>query len=70
MNSKVFWREMMSDECTCEKCQAGSVYARGTVEWSVGRLEIPADGQGLFTRDQYLVISEGGIALRQQILDR
>jgi hypothetical protein len=59
----------MGDECTCEKCQAGSVNGQGVVVWPVGRPEAQAEGRGHTQRDLYLVISEAGISLRQQSLE-
>lgn len=57
----------MGDECTCEKCRAGSVNTQGSVVWPVGRLEAQAEGRTRTQRDQYLIISEGGISLRPQL---
>lgn len=60
----------MSDECNCEKCQAGSAYACGAVAWPVGRSESAADGRAGSTRDcYYLIIGEGGISIRLQTAD-
>ena len=59
----------MGDECTCEKCQAGSVNAQGAFVWPLGGSEAQAEGCGPTQRDQYLIISEGGISLRQQSLE-
>jgi hypothetical protein len=63
-------RNFMSDECNCEKCQAGSVYARGAVAWPVGRPEAAADGRAGSAHDlYYLIIGEGGISIRLQTAD-
>ena len=56
----------MGDECTCEKCQAGSVYYLGGVMWPVGKAEVKAEGRGISPHDLYLTYSERGISLHQQ----
>lgn len=54
----------MSDECTCEKCQAVLVSEVGASVWPV-RAETPAEGHGRIRRNFYLVVTDGGISLRQ-----
>ena len=56
----------MGDECTCEKCQAGSVSETGASVWQVVKAEAQAEGRGHSQRNLYLVVTEGGISLRQQ----
>lgn len=56
----------MGDECTCEKCQAGSFNEQRTFVWTVARVEAQAEGHGRTQCNLYLVITEGGISLRQQ----
>jgi hypothetical protein len=56
----------MGDECTCEKCQAGSVNELGVSVWPVARAEAQAEGHGRSQRNLYLVVTDGGISLRQQ----
>ena len=56
----------MGDECTCEKCQAGSVTENAASVWQVVRAESQADGHGRTQRNLYLVVTDGGISLRQQ----
>jgi len=56
----------MGDECTCEKCQAGSVGEVGASVWQVVRAEAQAEGRGRVRRNLYLVVTEAGISLRQQ----
>jgi hypothetical protein len=56
----------MGDECTCEKCQAGSVSEPGASVWQVVKAEAQAEGRGRSQRNLYLVVTEGGISLRQQ----
>ena len=56
----------MGDECTCEKCQAGSVREAGASVWQVVRAEAQAEVFGRAQRNLYLVVTEGGISLRQQ----
>ncbi len=60
----------MGDECTCEKCQAGTVKTEGVIVWSFGRPDAQVEGRARTPRDLYLIISEGGISLRQQPLER
>ena len=56
----------MGDECTCEKCQAGSVNESGASVWPVAKLEAQAENHGRAQRNLYLVVTEAGISLRQQ----
>ena len=56
----------MGDECTCEKCQAGSVSEAGASVWQVVKSEVQAEGRSRAQRNLYLVVTEGGISLRQQ----
>jgi hypothetical protein len=56
----------MGDECTCEKCQAGSVSEAGASVWQVVRAEAQSVGRGRAQSSFYLVVTEGGISLRQQ----
>jgi hypothetical protein len=56
----------MGDECTCEKCQAGPVSETGASVWQVVKAEAQAEGRGHSQRKLYLVVTEGGISLRQQ----
>ena len=56
----------MGDECTCEKCKAGSVSEPGTFVWPVARAEVQVEGRGRSQRNLYLVVTDGGISLRQQ----
>lgn len=56
----------MGDECTCEKCQAGSYTEMGAFVWPVARAEAQAEGHGRTQRNLYLVVTDGGISLRQQ----
>ena len=56
----------MGDECTCEKCQAGSVSESGTSVWPVVKSEAQAENHGRAQRNLYLVVTEGGISLSQQ----
>jgi hypothetical protein len=56
----------MGDECTCEKCQAGSAGEADASVWQVLRAESPAEVFGRAQRNLYLVVTEGGISLRQQ----
>ena len=56
----------MGDECTCEKCQAGSASEPSASVWPVARVEAQAEGRGRAQRNLYLVVTEGGISLRQQ----
>ena len=59
----------MGDECTCEKCQAGSAGEPSTSVWPVARVEAQAEGHGRAQRNFYLVVTEGGISLRQQLYE-
>ncbi|MBV8859589.1 MAG: hypothetical protein JOZ02_21835 [Acidobacteria bacterium] len=52
----------MGDECNCEKCQAGSVVETDEAV----RAEVQAQGHGDAQRNLYLVVTDGGISLRQQ----
>ncbi|HWS90044.1 MAG TPA: hypothetical protein VN282_23955 [Pyrinomonadaceae bacterium] len=56
----------MGDECTCEKCQAGSVRLPSAPAWPAAKLEAQAENHGRAQRNLYLVVTEGGISLRQQ----
>lgn len=56
----------MGDECTCDKCQAGSVSEAGASVWQVVRAEAQSEGRARAKRNFYLVVTEGGISLRQQ----
>ena len=56
----------MGDECTCEKCQAGSPSETGASVWPVVKSEAQAEGCGRLQHHLYLVVTEGGISLRQQ----
>lgn len=56
----------MGDECTCEKCRAGSVSDEGESVWPVVRAEAQARGRGPSQSKLYLVVTDGGISLRQQ----
>lgn len=56
----------MGDECTCEKCQAGSVSEAGAYVWQAVRAEAQAEGRGRAQHNLYLVVTEGGISLRRQ----
>ncbi|MDT5272025.1 MAG: hypothetical protein QOH49_4211 [Acidobacteriota bacterium] len=56
----------MGDECNCDKCQSGSMSEPGLTMWPVVRAEAPADGRGRSQRNLYLVVTDGGISLRQQ----
>jgi hypothetical protein len=56
----------MGDECTCEKCQAVSIHDPRAFVWPVARAESQAEGHGRTPHNLYLVITEGGISLRQQ----
>lgn len=55
----------MGDECTCEKCQTGLSNEPGASVWPV-RAEAQAEGHGRMQRNLYLVVTDGGISLRQQ----
>ena len=56
----------MGDECNCEKCQANTMSEKGASVWPVVRMEAQAEGRGRSQRNLYLVVTEGGISLRQQ----
>lgn len=56
----------MGDECTCEKCQSGSHSEAGAAVWPVVKAEGQAEGRGRSQRTLYLVVTDGGISLRQQ----
>ena len=59
----------MGDECTCEKCQSGSVRETDASVWQVVRAETQAEVFGRVRRNLYLVVTDGGISLRQQSYD-
>jgi hypothetical protein len=54
----------MGDECTCEKCQGGSVNEPRAFVWPVACAEAQAEGRVRTQHNLYLVITEGGISLR------
>ena len=56
----------MSDECTCEKCQAATAKERRASVWPVLRSEPQDEGRGRPQRNLYLVVTDAGISLRQQ----
>lgn len=56
----------MGDECMCEKCQARSDREAEARVWAVVRAEVPVERRGRTQRELYLVVTKGGIALRQQ----
>ena len=56
----------MGDECTCEKCQAGSVSEADATVWPFVRAEAQAEVRGRSQHHLYLVVTDGGISLRQQ----
>ena len=57
----------MGDECNCDKCQSGPVSEPGSNVWPVVRAEAQAEGGcGRSQRNLYLVVTDGGISLRQQ----
>ena len=56
----------MGDECTCKNCQAGAVGDMAASVWSVVRTEAQAEGRERSTRELALVVTDGGISLRQQ----
>jgi len=56
----------MGDECTCEKCQAVSVGESSASVWPDAKSEAQAESHGRAQRNLYLVVTEGGISLRQQ----
>lgn len=59
----------MGDECMCEKCQARPEGEDDASVWAVVRGEAPAESRGRTQRDLYLVVTSGGIALRQQTFE-
>jgi hypothetical protein len=59
----------MGDECTCEKCQAAAVNEQGAFVWPVVRVEAQPAGRALTQRCLYLVVTVGGISLRQQTFE-
>lgn len=59
----------MGDECNCEKCQAGSVNEPRAYVWKVARAEAQAENRARAQRNLYLVVTEGGISLRQQFAE-
>lgn len=56
----------MGDECTCEKCQPGSAFETGASVWPVVKAETQTEGHGRTQCHLYLVVTDGGISLRQQ----
>ena len=56
----------MGDECTCEKCQAGSARESSVSIWQVVKVESQAEDRSRAQRNLYMVVTEGGISLRQQ----
>ena len=56
----------MGDECMCEKCQSRAEGEADASVWTVVRGEATAESRGRTQRDLYLVVTNGGIALRQQ----
>lgn len=60
----------MGDECTCEKCQAGSLSEAGPFVWQVVRAEAQPEGRGRAQRNLYLVVTEGGISLLPQSYEK
>lgn len=56
----------MGDECSCEKCQARAESEADASVWAVMRAEAQAESHGQAQRDFYLVVTKGGISLRQQ----
>lgn len=56
----------MGDECTCEKCQAAALNETGAFVWPVARAEAQAEGRSRIQHSLYLVVTEGGISLRQK----
>ena len=55
----------MGDECTCEKCQAVSFKLRGVSAWPVTTAETQGENHAHPSRELYLIVSDGGISLRQ-----
>lgn len=56
----------MGDECTCEKCQTSAAGEPGASVWKVLKSEAQAEARGRSQRSLYLVVTDGGISLRQQ----
>ena len=56
----------MGDECTCEKCQTNIVSEPNASVWPVVKSEAQAEARGRTQRNLYLVVTDGGISLRQQ----
>lgn len=56
----------MGDECTCEKCQAAALNESNAFVWRVVCAEVQPEGRSRIQRCLYLVVTEGGISLRQQ----
>lgn len=56
----------MGDECTCEKCQAGSLKEPRASVWAVVKSEAREEGRSRMQRNLYLVVTDAGISLRQQ----
>lgn len=56
----------MGDECTCEKCQVVLSIEQGASVWQIAWAEAQVEGLGRAVRNLYLVVTDGGIALRQQ----
>ena len=56
----------MGDECTCRNCQAGSVGDTAASVWPVVRTEAQAENRERSSRELALVVTDGGISLRQQ----
>jgi hypothetical protein len=59
----------MGDECDCEKCQSSPVSETEESVWQVVRAEAQSQGRGRTQRKLYLVVTAGGISLRQQSLE-
>ena len=55
----------MGDECTCEKCQVGTVIETGVSVWPVVRADARVEGHGRTRRRLYLIVTDRGISLRQ-----
>lgn len=60
---------MLGDECNCEKCRANQVYSQGSVWWPLESAEGPGEGRGRPAREHFIIVGEGGIALRRQAAD-
>jgi hypothetical protein len=56
----------MGDECTCEKCRAGSVGEPWVSVWRIVKAEVQTEGGGRSQRSLYLVVTDGGLSLQQQ----